>query len=144
MRNTAVVRKTSAAVKLLNVLTVIMILVAGIVLIRMINELNRVLVRDPYGGIEYSLQDGDYADMVRQYYYRHYDVAPFGTPHEEAYQLAAYADAAFRHQFFLAVEDGEMAARMQTRMDTAREQSASLAIATEDIDQILERISLYH
>ena len=143
MRNKAEVRKPSLAVRLLNILTVIMALVAVIALFRLSTEFRRGLQRDSYGGIEYSLKDEEYADMVREYYYRHYDVEPFPGPYEEAYQVAAYADAAFRRQFYQAVGDGQMAGRMQERMEEARAGSGSLAVSAGDVDQLLETVTLF-
>ena len=110
---------------------------------RMVSELHRVFNRDPYSGIEYALREGDYAEMIRNYYYRNYDVAPFASTHEEEYHVAQYADAAFQHQFFQAVGDQEMAGRYAARMESARQACGSLAAAAEDVDRLLENIRLY-
>lgn len=142
MRNKAAARKPSVAVRLLNILTLIMALAAVIAVFRLTTEFRRGLQRDPYGGIEYSLTNGEYADMVREYYHRHYDVRPFQSPYEEAYQVAAYADAAFRSRFYQAVGDGEMAGRLQKRMEEARAGSGSLAVSTGDVDRLLEDVPL--
>ena len=94
MRGMKAERKSSKAVTLLNILAVLMAFVMLISLGRMVSELRRVFDRDPYSGIEYALQEGDYAGMIRDYYYRGYDVAPFASVHEEEYRVAQYADAA--------------------------------------------------
>lgn len=136
-------RNPSRAVTLLNILAVLMAFVMLISLGRMVNELRRVFNRDPYSGIEYALQEGDYAGMIRDYYYRSYDVAPFASLHEEEYRVAQYADAAFQQQFFQAVGDHEMAGRYAARMESAREACGSLTAAAEDVDRLLENIRLY-
>ena len=143
MRRMKAEQKVSKAVTLLNVLVVLMVLVMMISLGRMVSELHRVFDRDQYSGIEYALQDGDYAEMIRNYYYRSYDVAPFASVHEEEYHVAQYADAAFQHQFFQAVGDHEMAGRYAARMESARESCGSLTAAVEDVDRLLENIRLY-
>ena len=143
MRRTRTERKPSGAVKLLNVLTVLMVLVMLISLGRMVSELHRVFARDAYSGIDYALREGNYAEMVRDYYRRSFDVAPFSSEYEEEYYVAQYTDAAFRHQFYRAVGDTEMAERYGERMESARGASGSLAAATADVDRILESIPLY-
>ncbi|MBQ9248912.1 MAG: hypothetical protein IJ179_00920 [Oscillospiraceae bacterium] len=143
MRRMKAERQSSKAVKLLNVLAVLMVFVMLISLGRMVGELHRVFNRDPYSGIEYALREGDYAEMIRNYYYRNYDVAPFASTHEEEYHVAQYADAAFQHQFFQAVGDQEMAGRYAARMESARQACGSLAAAAEDVDRLLENIRLY-
>ena len=97
MQRPAAEKNRSKTVKLLNIVTVIVAVAALIIMIRMINELHGAFNRDPYSSMEYSLQSGDYADMVRNYYYRSFDVAPFETAYSEEYHVAEYADAAFRH-----------------------------------------------
>lgn len=143
MRRMKAEGQSSKAVKLLNVLAVLMVFVMLISLGRMVSELHRVFNRDPYSGIEYALQEGDYAEMIRNYYYRNYDVAPFASVHEEEYHVAQYADAAFQHQFFQAVGNQEMAVRYAAMMDSAREACGSLTAAAEDVDRLLENIRLY-
>jgi len=143
MRGMKAERKSSKAVTLLNILAVLMAFVMLISLGRMVNELRRVFDRDPYSGIEYALQEGDYAGMIRDYYYRGYDVAPFASVHEEEYRVAQYADAAFQQHFFQAVGDREMAGRYAARMESARESCGSLTAAAEDVDRLLENIRLY-
>ena len=85
---------------------------------------------------------GDYADLVRQYYYRYYDIAPFSSAHEESYHVAGYADAAFRHQFLQAIGDEKRAAALEERMKTERGGSGSLSVAIDDIDRLLANIPL--
>ena len=81
--------------------------------------------------------------MVREYYNRCYDVVPFATLHEEEYHVAEYADAGFRHLFYETVGDQEQAARMKTRMQDARNGSGKLSVSTDDLDSILEEITLF-
>ena len=143
MRKTKPEHKPSGAVRLLNVLTVLMVLIMLISLGRMVSEIHRVFARTPYTSIDYSLREGNYAEMVRDYYYRNFDVAPFSSEYEEEYYVAQYADAAFRHQFFRAVGDTEAAGYYGERMDNARRASGSLEAATTDVDRILDSIPLY-
>ena len=143
MRNNTVKVKKPLLFRILSLLTVVMAVVAAFALIKMARELNHAFDRDPYGGIEYSLQRGGYADMLRDYYNRHYDVAPFQTPHQEEYHVAEYADAAFRHLFFETVGNQEMTERLRKKMETARKLSGSLSVAADDVDEILRQIPLY-
>ena len=135
--------KPSPMIRLLNIFILILLFAALLAFGRMIHELYRASSRDPYGNIEYSLQDGEYADMIHDYFYRNYDVAPFRTVYEESYHVAEYANAAFLHQFFQAVHDPEMADRLKTSMQEARVSCGSLSVATGDIDQLLNSISLF-
>ena len=130
----------SKAVRFLTVLAVLMTIVMLIVLGRMTSELHRVFARDPYTSIDYNLQQGNFDDMVSEYYRRAFDVAPFSSIHEEEYHVAQYADAAFRHQYFETVGDSEMAGRLAEEMARARQESGSLSSATEDIDRLLAAI----
>ncbi|MBQ6372081.1 MAG: hypothetical protein IJJ22_03035 [Oscillospiraceae bacterium] len=135
--------KFSRTVNLLNIVAVIVAVAAFIVMVKMINELNGSFNRDPYNSMEYSLQSGDYADMVRTYYYKSYDVAPFETAYEEEYHVAEYADAAFRHRFFEATGNEVMAKRFAERMQKARDGCGSLQVSANDIDRIISAIELY-
>ena len=134
--------KPSFVVNLLNALIVIALLVAVILLSRMISEIRSSYARDPYGSIAYSLREGDYGDMVREYYRRAYDIAPFKTDYEEEYHLAAYADAAFRHRFFTGAGDEAGAEKTALKMETERSLTGSLSSLTGEIDDILEEIPL--
>ena len=138
MRN--VKKKTSGLVKFLNILIVLTALAAGISLIRMVGELRSSFDRDRYSNLEYDLQQGDYADMIRQYYNRHYDIAPFSTAHEESYHVAGYADTAFRQRFFETVGDEARAEALQRRVDEERAGCGTLSVATEDIDRLLDEV----
>ena len=140
MRRNRTDRTTSKTVKLLNILTVLVTILMLIVLGRMTTELHRVFTRDPYSSIDYGLQEGDYANMVMEYYRRAYSIVPFSSIHEEEYHVAQYADAAFRHQYFETVGDSEMAGRLAEEMARARQESGSLSSATEDIDRLLAAI----
>ena len=142
MRSVRAAKKTPGTVRFLNILLVIMALAAGIALIRLVGELRSSFDRDRYSNLEYYLQQGEYADMVRQYYYRYYDVAPFTSAHEEAYHVAGYADTAFQHQFFEAIGDGERAEALARRMETERDGCGSLSVAADDIDRLLASIPL--
>ena len=143
MQRPAAEKNRSKTVKLLNIVTMIVAAAALIIMIRMINELHGAFNRDPYSSMEYSLQSGDYADMVRNYYYRSFDVAPFETAYSEEYHVAEYADAAFRHQFFEAADNEDMAQRFEARMQKAREGCGSLRVSADDIDGLLDAIELY-
>ncbi len=144
MRNAHLRKRSSGIVRFLNVLIVVTALAAVISLIRLVGEFRSAFDRDRYSDLEYYLQQGEYADMVRQYYYRYYDVAPFSSAHEEAYHVAGYADAAFRHRFYEAIGDQERAEALARRMETERKGSGSLAIAADDIDRLLEDIPSGH
>lgn len=143
MRSSQTDRKQIFAVKLLNVLTVLAVIVMLVSLSRMVGELHRVFNRDPYSGISYKLQDGYYGDMVWNYYDRHFDVAPGSGLHEEEYYVAQYTDSAFQHQFFQTIGDGEAAEKYAGRMESALRLCGSLAPVTEDVDRLLDAVPLY-
>ena len=143
MRKKTTDRKASKAVKLLNVLTVLMAIILLFFFFRMTSELRRVFTPDPYSSIAYYLQDGYYGDMVSEYYRRNYDMAPFSGAHEEEYRVAQYTNAAFLHQFFQTIGDLKEAERFAEQMESARQASGSLAAVTEDVDSLLESIPLY-
>ena len=142
MRN--VKSRPSGLVRFLNILIVLTALAAVISLVRLAGELRSAFDRDQYSSLEYYLQDGEYPGMIRQYYSRHYDIDPFPSAHEEAYHVAGYADAAFRHRFYEATGDQERAETLARRMETERKGSGSLAIAADDIDRLLEDIPSGH
>ena len=143
MRKKRADQAPSKMAKLLTVLAVLMAIIMLVFLGRMVNELHRVFARDPYSIIDYDLQQGDYAGMITEYYHRGFDVAPFSGVHDEEYYIAQYADAAFQHQFYKAVDDAEAAGRCAEQMERARRASGSLAAVTGDIDRLLESILLY-
>ena len=130
-------------IALLNFLMVLMALVLLASAVHLVSEMRSSFVRDHYNSMEYPLKEGDYGEMVYNYYRWHYDTAPFPTPSEEEYHVAAYADAAFRHQLFSAVGDGEMAARCLRQMEQAREKTGSLSVSADEVDRLLENIPLY-
>ena len=128
---------------LLNVLMVLMAFVLLVSVVRLASEMRSAFVRDRYNSMEYPLREGDYGEMVENYYRWHYDVDPFSTPNEEEYHVAAYADAAFRHQLFEAVGDEDMAERTWQEMEEARTKTGSLSISADEVDRLLENIPLY-
>ena len=128
---------------LLNVLTVLMAFVLLVSVVRLVSEMRSAFVRDRYNSMEYPLREGDYGEMVENYYRWHYDVDPFSTPNEEEYNVAAYADAAFRHQLFEAAGDEDMAARCERKMEEARAKTGSLSVSADEVDRLLESIPLY-
>ena len=142
MRNT-VKKRRPPVIRLMNLFTVIAALLLVISLIHLVSELRSAFVRDRFGTIEYSLEDGNYGQMVSQYYRMYYDAAPFSSPYEPAYQTAAYADAAFHHQFFTAVGNHEAAARWAQRMEDARLGMGELAVVAPDVDEVLDAVTLY-
>ena len=135
--------ESSPMITILNVITVLVLLAAILSIAKLVNELNHVFNRELYSNMEYNLQDENYGDMVREYYSRSYDVAPFATLHEEEYHVAEYADAAFRHLFYENAGDPEQAASMKTRMQDARDGSGKLSVSADDLDSILEEITLF-
>ena len=143
MGNKGPKKTKTPSVALLNILIILMAFVMLGSAVRLVSEMRSAFVRDHYNSMEYPLKDGDYGDMVYNYYRWHYDTAPFSTPAEEEYHVAAYADAAFRRQLFSAVGDGEMAARCRRQMDLAREKTGSLTVSADEVDRILENIPLY-
>ena len=143
MRKSQVKKKQSPLIRFLIVLTVLVLLAAILSISKLVRELRYAFNREPYSNMEYNLQDENYGDMVREYYSRSYDVAPFRTMHEEEYHVAEYADAAFRHLFYETVGDQEQAARMKTRMQDARNGSGKLSVSADDLDSILEEITLF-
>ena len=143
MRKSQVKKKQSPLIRFLNVLTVLVLLAAILSISKLVRELRYAFNREPYSNMEYNLQDENYGDMVREYYSRSYDVAPFATLHEEEYHVAEYADAAFRNLFYENAGDSEQAASMKTRMQDARNGSGKLSVSADDLDSILEEITLF-
>ena len=115
-------------ITILNVITVLVLLAAILSIAKLVNELNHVFNRELYSNMEYNLQDENYGDMVREYYSRSYDVAPFRT---------------FRKLFYENAGDPEQAASMKTRMQDARNGSGKLSVSADDLDSILEEITLF-
>lgn len=142
MRNVRTGKRPSGAVRFLNILIIVAALAAGICLIRMVGELRSAFDRDRYSSLEYSLQQGEYADMIRQYYGRYYDVAPFASAHAESYHVAGYADAAFRCRFYEAIGKREQAEALLRRMAQDRDGCGSLSVAADDIDRLLDNIPM--
>lgn len=143
MREKRAKTKKSRGITLLNVLIVLMAFVMLVSVVHLVSEARSSFVRDRYNSMEYPLREGDYGDMIGNYYRWHYDVDPFSTPSEEEYRLAAYADAAFRRQLFAAAGDDGMADRCLRQMEQAREGIGSLSVSADDVDRLLESIPLY-
>ena len=139
MRKSQESKKQSPLIKFLNVLTVLVLLAAILSISKLVRELRYAFNREPYSNMEYNLQDENYGE----YYNRGYDVAPFATLHEEEYHVAEYADAGFRHLFYENTGDQEQAERMKTRMQAAREGCESISVSADDLDDILEKITVY-
>ena len=142
MRN--VKSRPSGLVRFLNILIVLTALAAVISLVRLAGELRSAFDRDQYSSLEYYLQDGEYPGMIRQYYSRHYDIDPFPSAHEESYQAAGYADAAFQHQFFQKIGDQARAQANARRMEEYRRGCGSPSVVADDIDRLLEDIPSGH
>ncbi len=143
MRNKKEKPTKTLSVSLLNVITILMAFVMLVSVGHLVSEMRSAFVRDRYHSMEYPLQEGDYAEMVYNYYRWNYDVAPFSTPNEEEYQVAAYADAAFRYQLFGAAGEEEKSAYWRQRMEQAREKTGSLSVSADEVDRLLENIPLY-
>ena len=143
MRETGKRKPSSLLVKVLNILTVLVLLAAIFSITKLVTELRRSFDREPYSNMEYNLQDENYGDMIREYYNRGYDVDPFPTVHEEEYRVAEYADAAFRHLFYESAGDEEQAERMKERMQLAREGTGKLSVSVDDVDALLDTITVY-
>ena len=131
------------SVRLLNVLIVLMLIVAAAAMTLMLSKLREANDRDRYGLISYAAQDGEYADMVRNCFNTSYDVEPFPSEHEEAYQVGLYADAAFQHLYFRAVGNEQMEARCEEKMANARSRAGEMGALADEIDTILSRITLH-
>ena len=143
MRKSQESKKQSPLIKFLNVLTVLVLLAAILSISKLVRELRYAFNREPYSNMEYNLQDENYGNMVREYYNRGYDVAPFATLHEEEDHVAEYAAAGFRHLFSENTGAQEQAERMKTRMQASREGCGSLSVSADDLDDILEKITVY-
>ena len=143
MRETGKRKPSSLLIKVLNVLTVLVLLAAIFSITKLVSELRRSFNREPYSNMEYNLQDENYGDMIGEYYNRSYDVAPFPTVREEEYHVAEYADAAFRHLFYENAGDEEQAERMESRMQSAREGCGKLSVSADDLDALLKEIAVY-
>ena len=140
MKNKTPRTKSPFIVKLLNAVMVLALLITVFLFSRMISEIRSAAARDQYGSIAYSLRDGNYGDMVREYYRRAYDIAPFKSDYEEEYHLAAYADASFRHFLFTGTGDETGAEKTARKMAEERSLTGSLSSLTEEIDEILKNI----
>ena len=137
MNNKTPQPKASFIVKVLNVLMVISLIVTIVLFSRMISEIRSASARDRYGSIAYSLRDGSYGEMVREYYHRYFDVAPFHSDYEEEYHLAAYSDAAFRFRFYAGTGNQTASERAARKMDEERVLAGSLSSLTGEVDEIL-------
>ena len=135
MRDTAKRKPSSLLIKVLNVLTVLVLLAAIFSITKLVTELRRSFNREPYSNMEYNLQDENYN--------RGYDVDPFQSVHEEEYRVAEYADAAFRHLFYESAGNEEQAERMKERMQSAREGTGKLSVSVDDVDAVLDSITVY-
>ena len=140
MKNKAERPRRSITVRILNVLIALMTLVAVIMAVHMINELKRAYSREGYSGIVYDLRDGNYAAMVQEYYYKHYDVDPFDSLYREEYHLAAYADAAFWRQFYELSGRQELARHYQNKMAKERALCDDLKTDLDEVDKLLNEI----
>ena len=130
-------------IALLNILTILMAFVMLVSVVRLVSEMRSAFVRDRYNSMEYPLKEGNYAEMVYNYYRWNYDVDPFSTPNEEEYQVAAYADAAFRYKLFSAADEAEKTEYWEHRMEQAREKTGSLSVSADEVDRLLENIPQY-
>ena len=139
MRETGKRKPSSLLIKVLNVLTVLVLLAAIFSITKLVSELRRSFNREPYS----NLQDENDGDMIREYYNRGYDVDPFQSVHEEEYRVAEYADAAFRHLFYESAGNEEQAERMKERMQSAREGTGKLSVSLDDVDAVLDSITVY-
>lgn len=142
MRKLSARSKSPLPVRILTVLLFVMIVVFIGCMSYMISELRHAYSRDYYSGINYYLDDGNYGGMIQYYYNQHYDVDPFPGAHSEYYQIAAYSNAAFLHQYYQASENTQATAFWSDRMESAREQCGELSVVTDDIDQLLEQIPI--
>ncbi len=130
--------KKNPFVIILDILIAVTLIVALILLGRMNRQLRESYARDPYNSIAYSLREGDYGSMVKEYYRRGYDIDPFSSDNEEEYHLAGYADAAFRARFYEAVGNTAQAERLRRKQEAERAALGSLAAESTAVDSLVE------
>ena len=142
MRKTDKREKAPFSVRLLNFAMVLMLLVAVGLVAWMVSEVRSNFSRERYSSVAWYAQDGDYSGLMRSCTRTGYDVEPFPTVNENAYQVGLYADAAFQHLYFETAGDEAQSALYAERMDAARARSGDLAPLTADIDALLTHIKL--
>ena len=142
MRKVSSLSRSPLLVRILTVLLFVMFVVFIGCMSNMISELRHAYSRDYYSSIDYYLNDSNYGGMIQYYYNRHYDVDPFPSANSEYYQIAAYSNAAFLHQYYQVSENTQAAAFWSDRMESAREQCGDLSVVTNDIDQLLEQVPI--
>ena len=128
--------------RVLNAFIGILLLIAVSAFTWMLGQIRDYSSRERYSSIAYHAQQGDYASMIWDCCDTAYNVEPFRTENESAYQVALYADAAFQHLYFDAAGEEDMAALHAGRMAQARSRSGEMQPLTDEIDAILSRIPL--
>ena len=139
----AVREKIPFSVRLLNILIAVMLIVSISAVSYMISELHSYADRERYSSISWDASQGNYPEMIDTCHRSGYDIKPFATSNETAYQTALYADAAFRHLCFEAAGEEDLAALFAEKMAAAKARTGDLAPLTEDIDTILSQIPLH-
>ena len=139
----AVREKIPFSVRLLNILIAAMLIVSISAVCYMVSELHSQADRERYSSISWDASQGNYPEMIDTCRHNGYDIKPFPTSNETAYQTALYAHAAFMHLCFEASGEEDLTALFAERMAAARARTGDLAPLTEDIDTILSQIPLH-
>ena len=135
--------KMPFSVRLLNILIAAMLIVSISAVCYMVSELHSQADRERYSSISWDASQGNYPEMIDTCHRSGYDIKPFPTSNESAYQTALYADAAFQHLCFEAAGDEDLSSLFAEKMAAAKAGTGDLTPLTEDIDSILAAISLH-
>ena len=85
----------------------------------------------------YSIDDGDYADLLNEYYSDYGNLGYVNKGYEDAAALAEYAEAAFRYNAYQQAGDSERASRQKALMDQA---AAGVGIYEPELSKTDERL----
>ena len=85
----------------------------------------------------YSIDDGDYADLLNEYYSDYGNLGYVNKGYEDAAALAEYAEAAVRYNAYQHAGDSERASRQKALMDQA---AAGVGIYEPELSKIDERL----
>lgn len=87
----------------------------------------------------YSLQDGRYYDLVRNYHRNQALNAKTSKNMEECYAIARYYEAALDYQLALLAEDTAQQKDAEERMSQAANEMGDFSYAKKEIDELLSK-----
>ncbi len=86
----------------------------------------------------YTLQDGRYNDLIRNYHHNIAIGADTTETMEECYAIARYYEAAIDYKLAIQENDQELLETATERMKTAASEMGALSYAKEEIDEQLK------